>query len=194
MRVLLAGAALALLAGCSAPAAAPALTPPVVPGGAVAEAAAPDAGTPGVELTGSCTGPVGIRVAYPAEWSAAETGYEPGCALFSAEPFEVVPSSDARTAAIAITVDDLPFPEASAVLPDEVARADEVVGGRPAVRTEHVAGPGFWPEGTQSTRWVVDLGSSVLVADAVGLPAFDHASDVEVLDAMVRALELDATA
>ncbi len=91
-------------------------------------------------------------------------------------------------------MEDVPFAEASAVLPDEVARADEVVDGRAAVRTEHVAGPGLWPEGTRSTRWVVDLGTTVLVADAVGLPAFDHPADVEVLDAMVRALEVDLTA
>jgi hypothetical protein len=105
-----------------------------------------------------------------------------------------VPSSDVRTASIALRVEDLPFAEASAALPDEVTRTEEVVDGRPAVRTEHVAGPGLWPEGTPSTRWVVDLGSTVFVADAVGLPAFDHGSDVQVLDAMVRALDLDAQA
>jgi hypothetical protein len=197
MRALLAGAALALLAGCSAPAAPPALPPAeaVGGGGAGPEAAAPELPeADGVELGGSCTGPAGIPVSHPADWAAEENGFAPGCALFSAEPFEVVPSSDARTAAVALTVQDVPFAEVAAVLPDEMERSEAVVDGRRAVRTEHVAGPGLWPEGTRSTRWVVDLGSSVLVADAVGLPPFDHAADVEVLDAMVGALDLDAGA
>lgn len=195
MRALLAGAALALLAGCSAPAASPALPPTEGGGGGVPAAAAPERPeAEGIELGASCTGPAGITVPHPEDWAVAENGYAPGCTLFSAEPFEVVPSSDVRTAAVAVTVQDLPFAEAAAVLPDEVARGEAVVDGRRAVRTEHVAGPGLWPEGTRSTRWVVDLGSSVLMADAVGLPPFDHAADVEVLDAMVGALDLDASA
>jgi hypothetical protein len=191
MRALLAGAALALLAGCSTPAAVPDLAATDAAPGVVA---APAAEGPAVELDGACTGPAGIVVHHPADWSAEEDGYAPGCSLFSAEPFRVVPSSGVRTAAVAVRVEDLPFDEAAAVLPDEVARTDEAVDGRAAARTQHVAGPGLWPEGTPSTRWVVDLGSTVLVADAVGLPPFDHEDDVEVLDAMVRALELDARA
>src|SRR5687768_5392941 len=67
MRALLAGAALALLAGCSAPAASPALPPAeAVGGGAGPEAAAPEPPeADGVELGGSCTGPAGIPVSHP---------------------------------------------------------------------------------------------------------------------------------
>ena len=172
MRTLLVAACLAVLAGCAAPA---------------------EAGT-GVDLGASCTGPTGITVAHPADWVSNGEGPVPACSLFSAERFPVVPSSDARTAPIAVDIEDLSFAEAAVLLPDETERSEGTVDGRPAVRIESVAGPGLWPQGTSSVRWVVDLGSRVVVADAVGLPPFDHARDVEVLDAMVAAMELGTTA
>jgi hypothetical protein len=194
MRALLAAAGLALLAGCSTSVDAPALPAADALSGSAPVAAGPESADADVELGGSCTGPGGLEVSYPVDWTAAGNGHAPGCSLFSAERFEVVPASDVRTAAIALRVEDVPFAEAAAVLPDEVARIDEVVDGRAAVRTEHVAGQGLWPEGTRSTRWVVDLGTTVVVADAVGLAVIDHPAAVDVLDAMVRTLDVDMTA
>lgn len=188
MRALLGVATLALVAGCAGPAAGPALpTPEAVAGSGPGAAAAPGP-------VSSCTGPSGVTVPYPADWVTNGGGAAPACSMFGADDFPVVPSSDARTAPIVVAVEDLPFDVAAAVLPDETGRSEQTVDGRRAVRIESVAGPGLWPEGTPSVRWVVDLGASVLVADAVGLAPFDHARDVEVLDAMAAALDLGAAA
>jgi hypothetical protein len=193
MRFFLAGAALALLAGCSAPAQAPAL-PTVHAGGGGLPEAAPAAAVGGVDLGATCTGAAGVTVSYPAAWVTNGAGPVPACSMFSGKKFPVVPASDARTAPIAVDVEPLPFAEATVVLPDEIGRTAETVDGRAAVRIESVAGPGLWPEGTPAVRWVVDLGARVLVADAVGLAPFDHERDVEVLDAMIGALDLGARA
>jgi hypothetical protein len=142
-------------------------------------------------LGASCTGPAGLRVSYPAGWAVNRGETVPACTMFSPEPFTVPPYSDVRVAAIVLKVSDLPVDQAAAATPDETVRTEEVVDGRPAVRTELVAGPGLWPEGTPVTRWVVDLGDATLVADTVGLAPFDHERDVEVLDAMMRELDVD---
>jgi hypothetical protein len=195
MRALLAAASLALLAGCAAPATGPALATQDAVAAALPEAAAaaePGAGR--LELGASCTGAAGVTVRHPADWMTNGAGPLPACSLFSAEEFPVVPASDARTAPIAVDVEDLPFTEAAVRLPDETGREEATVDGHPAVRIEWVAGPGLWPQGTPGVRWVIDLGSRVLVADAVGLPPFEHERDVEVLDAMVARLDLGAAA
>jgi hypothetical protein len=61
---------------------------------------------------------------------------------------------------------------------------------------EQTAGPGFYPEGTPITTYVVDLGpartdGAVLVARTVGLPGADYDRNVDVLDAMMASLVLD---
>ena len=191
MRALLGAAGLALLVGCAAPAVPALPTEGAVRDGAPVAAAPADAGP---QLGASCTGAAGITVPHPADWVVNGEGPVPACSLFSADEFPVVPSSDVRTAPVAVGIEELPFTDAAVVLPDEVERMGATVDGHRAVRIESVAGPGLWPEGTPSVRWVVDLGSRVLVADAVGLPPFDHARDVEVLDAMIVGLDLGAVA
>lgn len=198
MRALLAGACLTLVAGCAAPASDRTDVAPVDQQAGVVpvEAAAPaeaDGADDGDGLGASCTGPAGLQVAYPAGWAVNPEDTVPTCTMFSPETFTVPPHTDARVAAVVLKVSDLPFDDVAAATPDEVTRTDEVVDGHSAVRTEVVAGPGLWPEGTPSTRWVVDLGDRTLVADAVGLPPFDHERDVEVLDAMMRELSVDTS-
>ena len=188
MRALLGAASLADVTGCAGPAPGPALPTQEAVAASGPEAAA----TPGRVST--CTGPSGVTVRYPAGWVTNGAGAVPACSLFSAGDLPVVPASDARTAPIAVVVEDRPFDVAAAALPDETGRSVQSVDGRPAVRIESAAGPGLWPEGTPGVRWVVDLGGRVLVADAVGLAPFDHTRDVEVLDAMVAGLDLGATA
>jgi hypothetical protein len=149
---------------------------------------------PAVVGTADCASPEGFRVEHPADWNVNPGDVLPTCSWFAAESFAVPEASDVRIADITLSVQ--PGSELSALWPDEVARRTVEVGGRPALRLEQVAGPGFYPEGTPITTYVVDLGPArdgdeVLVADTVGLPGFDHARNVEVLDAMMATLVLD---
>jgi hypothetical protein len=166
--------------------------------------AAPTAGSPdqatertdvsaAVETT-RCASPEGFGLEHPVDWHVNPGDVLPGCSWFAADPFTVPEASDVRVADITLAV--RPASELSARLPDEVARSTVEVGGRPALRLEQVTGPGFYPEGTPITTYVVDLGPArdgdeVLVADTVGLPGFDHDRNVEVLDAMMATLVLD---
>jgi hypothetical protein len=186
MRHLLTGAcSLLLLTACGGTVASPSSSPDPVTGRA--EVAA------GAETT-SCASPEGFRVEHPADWAVNPGDVLPACSAFSAEPFAVPEASDVRVAEITLSVQPGGGPSVS--WPDETARSTVEVGGRPALRVEQVAGPGFYPEGTPITTYVVDLGparddGAVLVADTVGLPGYDHDSNVEVLDAMMASLVLD---
>ena len=151
----------------------------VQPGGAAQDAVA-----------ASCTSPAGYTVEFPADWSTNEAGVLPACSWFGPGEEVVVPeASDVRTAPVTLQVVDAFVAEAAPAYPDEVARTALEVGGRPAVRTEQVTAPGFYPEGTRITTWAVDLGGRTLLADAVELPGGDHERAVAVLDAMVETLE-----
>jgi hypothetical protein len=147
-----------------------------------------------VAATSRCASPEGFRIEHPADWHVNAGGVLPGCSWFAATPFTVPEASDVRVADITLSVQ--PASDLTARLPDETARRTVEVGGRPALRLEQLTGPGFYPAGTPITTYVVDLGPArdgdeVLVADAVGLPGFDHVRNVEVLDAMMASLALD---
>ena len=137
----------------------------------------------------SCTSPAGYTVEFPAGWSTNEAGVLPACSWFGPGGEVVVPeASDVRTVPVTLQVVDASVAEAAPAYPDEVARTALEVGGRPAVRTEQVTTPGFYPEGTRITTWAVDLGGRTLLADAVELPGGDHEGAVAVLGEMVASL------
>ncbi|WP_409331243.1 hypothetical protein [Trujillonella humicola] len=176
------------LAACSGPAA---------PGGT---SAGPEESTrapapAGIVLDATCTGPGGITVAHPADWSVNPGDVVPACTRFAPEEFEVRPYSDVRVAAVVLAVEDLPLAVLAVAGPDEVARTDVVVGGRPAVRQVLVTGPGLHPEGTSITRYLVDLGRErTLVADAVRPPGRGTGETEAVLDAMMAELQIGGSA
>jgi hypothetical protein len=142
--------------------------------------------------TASCTSPAGYRVGFPADWSTNEAGVLPTCSWFGPGEVVVPEASDVRTAPVTLQVVDGPLAEVAVPVPDEVARAELEVGGRPAVRTEQVTTLGLYPEGTRITTWALDLGGRTLVADAVEVPGGDHERAVAVLDGMVEGLETPA--
>ena len=151
----------------------------VQPGGAGQDAAA-----------ASCTSPAGYTVEFPADWSTNEAGVLPACSWFGPGEEVVVPeASDVRTVPVTLQVVGASVAEAAPAYPDEVARTALEVGGRPAVRTEQVTTPGFYPEGTRITTWAVDLGGRTLLADAVELPGGDYGGAVAVLGEIVASLE-----
>lgn len=187
MRLLLPGACALALAACTTPAAEPLseTAPAAVP------VVAPAPATPGSAAgTATCTSPQGYEIDHPAGWVANDAGVLPACSWFGPAPFEVPEASDVRTAPI--TVEVLPVPLAEAGPIGEVRDQEAVrVDGRAAVRSELTAGPGLYPLGTPITSYAVELGGErTLVAEAVGLPGWDHARDVDVLDAMMRTLDL----
>ncbi|CCG02966.1 hypothetical protein [Blastococcus saxobsidens] len=192
MRLLLAAASsLLVLAGCGT-------TDAAVP----SASAPPSAGTETIDAvaaaeTARCDHPAGFSVGYPADWSVNSGEVLPLCSWFDGESFSVPEATDVRIAAVTLSVQ--PADGFVAAWPDETARTAVDVGGRAAMRVEQVAGPGFYPAGTPITTYVVELGSelpggSVLVADTVGLPGFDHDRNVEVLDAMMASLVFDRAA
>jgi hypothetical protein len=159
----------------------------------------PPASTEGSSDTSECTSPAGFRVSHPADWSVNPGRVLPVCSWFAAESFAVPGATDARIADITLKVVEGNRP--TSTWPDVTASTAVEVGGRPGVRLERAAGPGLYPAGTLITTYVVDLpadpsaGASTgttLVASTVSLPRFDYPRNVEVLDAMMASLVVDA--
>ena len=176
-------AAVPLLAACASPATGPApQAVDVSPAAQAVAATQPQDGS-------SCTSADGYRVEYPADWSTNADGVLPACSWFGPGEVVVPEASDVRTAPVTLEVVDAPLAEVAVQAPDEVARTELAVGGRPAVRSEQVTTLGLYPEGTRITTWALDLDGRTLVADAVELPGGDHERAVAVLDEMVRTLE-----
>ncbi|MGY1883999.1 hypothetical protein ACI799_01685 [Blastococcus sp. SYSU DS0753] len=152
----------------------------------------------GVVLGERCTSPAGFAVDHPSDWSVNAGETVPACSRFSPQDFDVPDATDVRVAAIAFSIEPVAFDRVTQEQPGEQARRELTVDGRDAVRIERTAtGEGLWPEGTPSTRYAVALeegehGPRTLVADTVGLPKFDYERNVEVLDAMIGTLDLDA--
>jgi hypothetical protein len=182
LRATAAAAPLIALAACASPATGP--TPQAVDVPPVAQAAVSQPR----EATASCTTIDGYRVDFPADWSTNEAGVLPACSWFGPGEVVVPEASDVRTAPVTLQVVDGPLAEVAVPMPDEVARTEVQVGGRPAVRTEQVTTLGLYPEGTRITTWALDLGDRTLLADAVELPGGDHERAVAVLDQMVGGL------
>ncbi len=178
-----AAAPLLALAACASPATGPApRAVDVSPAAQAVAATQPQDGN-------ACTSPDGYRVAYPADWSTNADGVLPACSWFGPGEVVVPEASDARTAPVTLRVVDAPLAEVAGPVPDEVARTELEVAGRPAVRTEQVTTLGLYPEGTHITAWALDLDGRTLVAEAVELPGGDHERAVAVLDEMVQTLE-----
>lgn len=152
---------------------------------------------PPVALSQRCTSPEGFSVAYPAGWAVNAGDTVPACTRFAPDPFTVPPGTDARVGAVSATVEPAPFEDVAGTgSAREVERRDTTVGGRPAVRVELVhSDEGLYPAGTRATRYVVALaddadGPRTLVLATIGLPQFDYARNVRVLDRMVGTVEL----
>jgi hypothetical protein len=185
LRTTAAAVPLLALAACAAPATGP--TPQAVD---VSLAARAVVATPPEDDADSCTSAAGYRVEFPADWATNADGALPACSWFGPGEEVVVPeASDARTTPVALQVVDAPLAQVAVPMPDEVARTELEVGGRPAVRTEQVTTVGLYPEGTRITTWALDLDGRTLVADTVELPGGDHERAVAVLYGMVQTLE-----
>ncbi|HSJ33871.1 MAG TPA: hypothetical protein VLB85_02345 [Acidimicrobiia bacterium] len=144
-----------------------------------------------------CDSPEGYAISYPEGWNANSGDVVAECGQFHPEQFEVPDGSDERVAAVTAYVDPVPFREVAA--PDDTRdaeRAVTAVDGLQAVRLEYETGSdGLWPEGTPITLYAIDVGTEseerTLLVDTVGLSGFDYERNQEVLDRMIRSLDVD---
>jgi hypothetical protein len=150
-----------------------------------------------VALTQRCESPAGFTIAYPEGWAVNSGETVPECTRFAPDPFRVPPNTDARVGAVTASVESVPFDRiVSSGLPRATDRTETRVDGRKAMRIERLsAGEGLYPEGVRMTGYVVDLepgddGPRTLVVDTVGLPQFDYARNVRVLDRMIETVEI----
>ncbi len=142
-----------------------------------------------------CANPDGFRLSYPQDWSTNDGSVVGECSQFDPEPFTVPEATDERVAAITAYVDPVPYAEVAAP-GDEVDRAVTTVDGHQAVRIEEV-GSELYGEDTATTRYLVDLPAdgdaepSTLFLDTIELRGMAYEQNVEVLDRMVRTIEID---
>jgi hypothetical protein len=150
-----------------------------------------------VALSRRCESPAGFSIAYPDGWSVNSGMTVPACTRFAPRPFTVPPATDARVGAVTARVEGIPLERVARSEPgEERSRNETTVDGRPAVRIERVStGAGLWPAGVRSTDYVVDLGAGedgprTLVINTIGLPQFDYARNVRVLDGMIETVTI----
>ncbi|MCD9625645.1 hypothetical protein [Rhabdothermincola salaria] len=144
-----------------------------------------------------CESSAGFSLSYPADWETNAGDVVGPCSQFDPEPFEVPEATDERVAVINAYVDPVGFADAAAPGSDrmETERATTVVDGRQTVRLEGPASELFG-EGTTAVRYLVDVPSGddgqprTLVVDAVERAGGDFDRAVEVLDRMVRSIDI----
>ena len=135
-------------------------------------------------------------VEYPSHWSTNDEALDelPPCALFDPDPDEITAVNQEVSGEVGVfmRVEDIAFDDAVEPGPDEtvLGSRDATVGGQPAERIEVVTtDDAFFPEGTQSVRWVVDLDGETFIAVSrdLGLPLYWQ--KVLVLDRMMDRVE-----
>lgn len=150
-----------------------------------------------VVLSQRCESPVGFGIDYPGGWAVNSGDTVPPCTRFAPGPFIVAPGTDARVAAVNASIRVGTFDEiVSAQLSGAADRTRTTVDGRRAVRIERESvGEGLYPAGVRMTSFVIELepgadGAQTLVIDTLGLPSFDYARNVQVLDLMIGTVDL----
>lgn len=135
-----------------------------------------------------------IAVRYPDGWHVNEQGGQP-CSAFDPDPFELPTRTEfPRTLAVVLRVEPLELDAAATAAGLRVeAERSMTVDGRGAVRQEVVTtGEGLAPAGVRSTRYVVDGGTErSILATTFDVEGNDFERSVDVLDAMVMALEIE---
>lgn len=148
-----------------------------------------------------CQSPEGFSVGYPGGWEVNEAAEGvPRCSRFDPERFELALGTDERVAAIAASVEQVPYGDVSIPRGAEAGNREEAtIDGRPAKRLSYeVGGSSLYPPGTPVTVYAVDLSEGdaaeprTLILDTVGLDGFAYERNVGVLDRMARSTEVRA--
>ena len=131
-------------------------------------------------------------VEYPGHWFTNDEPLDdlPPCALFDPDPDEITTVNQEVSGEVGVfmRVEDTAFDDAVEPGPHEavLGSTETTVDGQPAERIEVVTtDDAFFPEGTQSVRWVVDLDGETFIAVSrdLGLPLYWQ--KVLVLDRMM---------
>ncbi|MGY2129245.1 AMIN-like domain-containing (lipo)protein [Blastococcus sp. SYSU DS0617] len=153
--------------------------------------------TSSTELSQRCESPAGFAISYPEGWAVNSGETVSACTRFAPESFSVPPATDARVGSVTASVETIPFDRiASSQAAQAEDRRETTVDGHRAVRIQRVsAGEGLYPPGIRMTSYVVELepgddGPRTLVVDTVGLPQFDYARNVRMLDRMIETVEI----
>ncbi len=145
--------------------------------------------------TARCTNDqAGYSIEYPADWHT-NADEPPTCTYFDPEPIELPerPRDVAGLAAISIRREPVAF---SRVTGQDrgtrvIERAELEIARRPAVRRLiEATGQALLPEGRRSYQYLVNLDGQTLIATADGRDDRDFDANRELLDEMMRTLEL----
>ena len=131
-------------------------------------------------------------VGFPAGWATNPGTVVPRCRYFHPEPFTVPEATEVVDRAVILDVESMPYDrmvEATGGETEEVlARRELTVSQRRALRVEVRSTDGLLPVGTESLRYMVDLGNATLIAVTHGVEGSDHQRNRTVLEAMVDSL------
>lgn len=133
-------------------------------------------------------------IEYPADWHT-NSGDPPTCEFFDPEPIELPEQPQDVAGLAAISVDREPVAFSRVTGEDagtRVIERDEVeIAGRPAVRRLiEATGQALLPEGRRSYQYLVKLDGDTLIATADGRDDRAFEANREILDEMMRSLEL----
>lgn len=136
----------------------------------------------------------GYSVEYPADWHT-DSDEPPPCEFFDPKPIELPeqPQDVAGLAVISVDREAVAFSRVTGEDPATrvVERGEVEVAGRPAVRRLiEATGQALLPEGRRSYQYLVKLDGDTLVATADGRDDRDFDANREILDEMMRSLEL----
>jgi hypothetical protein len=131
-------------------------------------------------------------VGYPAGWATNPGTVVLRCRYFHPEPFTVPEASEVIDRAVILDVESMPYAlmvEAAGGESEEVVSRQELtVSQRRALRVEVRSTDGLLPVGTESLRYMIDLGNATLVAVTHGVEGSNYQRNRTVLEAMVGSL------
>ena len=133
-------------------------------------------------------------IEYPADWHT-NSDDPPTCEFFDPEPIELPeqPQDIAGVAAISIDREPVAFSRVTGEDPGTrvIERSELEIAGRPAVRRlTEATGQALLPAGRRSYQYLVKLDGDTLIATADGRDDRDFDANRELLDEMMRSLEL----
>ncbi len=149
-------------------------------------------------LGSTCTNDqYGYQVGYPQGWYASE-GSEFGCQFFDPAPLDITPNTEVVGIAVSIllpydrygrTVSSYEDPYSS----NPVSHGQTTVGGlRATVIETEATGNGYFPQGTMTYAYVVNLGGYGLALITSGMPGEEYETHKQVIDLMVGSMSFFA--